>query len=321
MLPFRRKSEDEEERDEGKGLKKKETPLRRGSGGARKKEPPKPWGKKERYLVLMFLLGSVFVAGVLAMSARSWKLPNVPRVKMPNFSFSETYVFEGEKMTNGYDEVIGEFRDMTRGLSGVYGFYVYRSGRDESYGYLADEEFTAASLIKLPVMSLTLEEIEKGNLERDEEIIESLRSMGKESNNLAYLEMKELLGEDYLNNYIVEIGMRYTDLFENTTTPRDMGIFFQKLWNGRLLNEEHTDELMEYLTDTIYEDWITLGVPDSIDVAHKFGREVHVVNDAGIVMIDKPYVVVIMSKGVVESEADEIIPELSELIYDFEVEN
>jgi len=43
---------------------------------------------------------------------------------------------------------------------------------------------------------------------------------------------------------------------------------------------------------------------------------VHVVNDAGIVLTDNPFVVVIMSKGVVEKEADEIFPTLSKLVFE-----
>ena len=69
------------------------------------------------------------------------------------------------------------------------------------------------------------------------------------------------------------------------------------------------------MTDTIYESWIAEGVPDSVDVAHKFGRETHVVNDAGIVITQRPFVLVVLSKGVVEREADKIIPEIAEMVY------
>jgi len=75
------------------------------------------------------------------------------------------------------------------------------------------------------------------------------------------------------------------------------------------------------LTDTIYEEHLVKGIPEDIKVAHKYGREVHVVNDAGIVYVDNPYIVVIMTKGVIESEADEIFPELSKIIFDFESKN
>ena len=62
-------------------------------------------------------------------------------------------------------------------------------------------------------------------------------------------------------------------------------------------------------------------IPDfdeNIKVAHKYGRELHIVNDAGIVFSQKPYVVVIMSKGVVDEEADQAFPQLSKIIYEAE---
>jgi hypothetical protein len=40
-----------------------------------------------------------------------------------------------------------------------------------------------------------------------------------------------------------------------------------------------------------------------------------VVNDAGIIFSDQPFVLVIMSQGVNEEEADKVVPELARMIY------
>ncbi|MBI3443509.1 serine hydrolase, partial [Candidatus Woesebacteria bacterium] len=68
-------------------------------------------------------------------------------------------------------------------------------------------------------------------------------------------------------------------------------------------------------------DWIVKGIPEDVRVAHKYGRELHVVNDAGIAFTDKPFILVIMSKGIVEKEADAIFPELARIVYDVQTEN
>ena len=86
---------------------------------------------------------------------------------------------------------------------------------------------------------------------------------------------------------------------------------------GRYYFRKHKDEILGFLTDTVYESWISEGITDA-DVAHKFGREVHVVNDAGIVLADESFVLVILTKGVVEREADEVFPELAKLVYGIE---
>lgn len=53
-----------------------------------------------------------------------------------------------------------------------------------------------------------------------------------------------------------------------------------------------------------------------IRVAHKYGVEDNVVNDAGIVFGEKPFVLVIMSKGVVVEEANEVFPKLARIFYE-----
>ena len=139
--------------------------------------------------------------------------------------------------------------------------------------------------------------------------------MGKQSDNTAYKIMINKIGEEKIIAVIREIGMEDTNFDENETTPTDIGKFFQKLMGG-LLSRKNRDELIDFLSETVYDDLLAAGIPDDIEVAHKYGREVHVVNDAGIVFSDDPFAVVIMTKGVVEREADEIFPELSRIIYE-----
>lgn len=327
-----------EETSEGQ---EKEVPKRR---RRKKEEPPKPWGKTERYLVLIVLGSTVLTAIFLGLNARSWKLPGLPRLSLPKGVLEETYVFEGKPPEKDSTKIIGEFNRLTKELSGVYGLYVVNLNTDETFGVNEDEVFTAASLIKLPVMAAMYSEYEKGNINldkkyslKDEDRVggsgsivyketgteysyrELVNFMGQQSDNTAFNVSVKLLGEELVNNYIKEIGMTDTSYDENTTTPRDIGIFFKKLWGGKLIKKANRDELLKSLTNTIYEDWIKAGIPNA-RVAHKFGREIHVLNDAGIVFASDPYVLVIMSKGIIESEADDLFPRLSSAVHNFVTE-
>ncbi len=300
---------------EGKDLKVKDLSPK---NKKRRKEPPQPWGKKERFLVLIILLGTVIVSTVLAISARDWKLPNLPRLTLPEVSslFSDTFVFETNTSPKQIQESQGQaaiaaFKDKTRGLSGVYGFSVLRLSENTGYGLYDDEIFQAASLIKLPVMLALFEQKPEGYKDL-------IRAMGKRSDNVAFTKARSLLGDRKIVATISSLGMRNTSLAENQTTPADIALFFQKLYHNELLPESETKFFLDSLTDTIYEEHLAAGVPEDIRVAHKYGREVHVVADGGVVYVESPFVVVIMSKGVVESEADAVFPVLSKLIYDFE---
>jgi beta-lactamase class A len=315
----------------------------------RKKEPPKPWGKKERLIIFFVLFFTIVTSGVLALSSREWKLPGLPRIKLPTISLfkEETIVFENEnKKTYSAEfiekskKVIDDFKNSTNDLSGVYGLYVIDLSHGFSFGITEKETFQAASLIKLPVMIAMFSEAEKGNLDlettytlKDSDKISGsgslystpagtkisyqrlLELMGKQSDNTAYGIVRKIVGDTKINEVINQIGMDSTSLERNETSPYDIGIFFAKLWEGELISSKNSQKFLEYLTETSYEAWIAEGIPGDIRVAHKYGREIHVVNDAGIIFSEKPFVLVILTKGVVEREADDIFPDLARIVY------
>ncbi len=290
----------------------------------RREEHPKPWGKKERLMVFLVFVVTVVTALFLSLKAREWKLPGLPRLALPKAVLEETYVFDGRKPSRDPRVVIDEVNQLTKGASGVYGLYVVDLTNDENYGIYEDELFQAASLIKLPVMSAIYFKHENGSLDLNENAGESkytyrelVFAMGKRSDNNAYNLSLKLLGKNFMEEYIKEIGLLNTSLEENLTTPRDIGIFFRNLWQKKIVERPYRDEILKSLTDTIYEDWLAAGITD-VQVAHKFGREVHVINDAGIVFADNPYVLVVMSKGIVESEANKLIPEIAALVHRFQ---
>lgn len=290
----------------------------------KRKEPPKPWGKFERLFVLITLLSTVVISGILALSARNFKLPHLPKLAFNgDFSslnpFKEQVIVVGNKGNSVDQKKIEntklEFKKATNDYSGLYAFYIYDINGDYYYGENYQDVMQAASLIKLPVMATVYKEAEKGNVKLSD-YTEFLEAMGKRSDNEAFKKVISMVGRDKINRTILELGMINTSLEENTTTPEEVGLFFKKLYKGEILNEKNTKEFLEFLTDTIFEEWLRPGIPQEYKLAHKYGREVHVVNDAGIVLSQKPFVVVIMTDGVIEREADSIFPKLSKLLYD-----
>ena len=279
-----------------------------------RKEPFKPWGKRERLIVLAALLITVLPSGFLALSARNFKLPRLPRFQIPKIEkinpFKEQVVIIGDKENKISQEKLEnikeKFRQMTNSYSGIYAFYIYDLKGDYYYGLNYQDVMQAASLIKLPVMYLAMKE------GQDKDLVEA---MGKRSDNNAFNKMVNILGKENINKVITDLGMINTSLAENLTTPEEIGLFFKKLHKIELLNEVDTLQLEEFMTDTAFESWLRLGIPDDVPLTHKYGREVHAVNDAGIVLGNKPFVLVIMTDGVIEKEADELFPKLTELLY------
>lgn len=251
----------------------------------------------------------------MALSARNFKLPSLPQLKFPEISelnpFREQVIVVGDKGSKISQEKIDNtkklFKEATNDYSGLYSFYIYDIKGDYYYGVGHKEIMQAASLIKLPVMYLAMKNGEDKNL---------VEAMGKRSDNGAFNRMVNILGKENVNRAISNLGMSHTSLSENQTTPEDVGIFFKKLFLNDILNKEDSKLLQNYMTDTIFEKWLRAGIPEEIKVVHKYGREARSVSDAGIIIADKPFVLVIMTDGVIESEADELFPKLTKLLYD-----
>ena len=337
------RKEEKKEKFVGRG-KKASNPE---SGSRRKKKDPGPWGKKERSLVFYVLFATILASVILAFSARSWKMPGLPRISFPSFR-SGTIIIEKDKteLDEVAIETISSFKDKTKSLSGVYGFYVIRLNSGVSYGVNESDIFEPASLNKLPVMLAMYIEAENGNIDLETTYVlkdtdkvsgsgslygkpegyeltyrDILSYMGKESDNTAANIARNILDKEKIEQAIDIAGMDNTVVVgeDQESTPHDIGTFFEKLWEGNVISKKYRDEMLGYLTDTIYEEWLAAGIPSSTDVAHKYGREIHVVNDAGIVFADEPFVLVLLSKGVVEREADQVFPELSKAIYNQEI--
>ncbi len=345
MLFFGKKEKDPTSPADG-GIRGDEVKFKDLNPKARKKrkEPVKPWGRKERVVVLVSILFTALSSLVLAFSSRDWKLPGLPRVTLPEINFEKTVIIENDKTLdtkNAGQEKVAAFKTITDNLTGSYGFYYYNLEDNSEFGNLQNEKFTAASLIKLPVIAAFYSESEKGiiNLTSKYTLKESdkvggagslyykpagtvvtykelIRLMGQQSDNTAFNIVRKLLGDKKITEQITKLGMTDTSLEDNETTPYDIGLFFQKLWHDKIISEEHKEELLEFLTDTAFEKWLKAGVPEEIRVAHKYGREVHVINDGGIIYAKEPFVLVILSKGVIDKEGDDNFPKLVNLFYE-----
>jgi beta-lactamase class A len=240
-------------------------------------------------------------------------------------------------------EIINQFNLLTNDLRGTYGFFVYNFTTKQSYGVKENNVFPSASLIKLPVILTLYKEAEAGTIDLDTKytlvkadkvggagviqyqpagVTYTYRKlsqlMGHDSDNTAFSVLKKILGDEKIQANINGLGMTKTSLKNYETSPADIGLFFRKLYSGSIVTREHRDEILGYLTDTFDESRIPSGVPETNKVAHKVGSDIGIVSDGGIVLSAKPYVLVIMTDAVLESEARVVVPKISKAVWDFE---
>lgn len=271
----------------------------------RRKEPALPWGRKERLFVLSLLLITVIVSVLFSVSSGNFEIPRLPSFNLDSIFKGETIIIGDKKAVEKAvrdkkaEEIISEFKSKTSSLKGTYAFEVIDLSDEFEFGVNQDNVMQAASLIKLPLMLYVQGKVDDSKLE----------AMGKRSDNNVFKELVTKFGKATVQGYLDSLGMKNTSLEENSTTPSEIGDIFLKLYKNK------DEKILGYLTDTIFENWIKKGVGEDVRVAHKYGREVGVVNDAGIIYSKNPFILVIMTQGVDEIEADRLIPELAKMIY------
>lgn len=333
----RKKEDEDEELEDEKELKPR---LKRKP--RKKKEPKKPWGKKERVLVASVISFTILSSFLLLIFSKDWKAPKV-NISLPSLSIKEDQPMvlgKSDSRQTSFDEMKKSLNERLSGTKGTYGINVVEIASGKNYGINKNEKFEGASFFKLPLMIAVYMEKEKGHIdlssthilqESDKQggsgVLVSLPAgtaisykdlvsyMGKDSDNTAFNILGNQIGWNHVDEIIGKVGMLNTSFKDSITTPYDMGLLFQKFMNRSLVSEDSKQEILGFLTNTGNEGLITKGVEPGVKVAHKYASEIGVINDGGIVFAKNPYILVIMTKGQENSQAETVIPDLSRIVY------
>lgn len=254
-----------------------------------------------------------------------WTSTQKAGIKKDNFSWIKPFrisylVNQINRDTNrGTQEVLEKIRNKISSESGIYGIVVYRLEERVWYGINEDLQFRAVSLLKVPMMTLAASQgLDK--MYGDYTGKQLVWAIGKYSDNEATATLADGLGRDKIQAEIGKLGMDKTSFEDNTTTPMDMMEMWKEVYKK--------PEIWEYLQDSIFEDRIAPSTPDGTQLIHKVGTDSDVWADAGIVqcpMINvqcpiKPYILVILNKEIKRDEAEKTVPEISEIIANYEAE-
>jgi beta-lactamase class A len=243
----------------------------------------------------------------------------------------------------------GNLEDKLRQISsthpGSYGVVVHDPSSGQTVSLAANKTFAAASLAKLPVLLTLYKGAARGEIDLNEKITlrpddvaaygsgvlqthapgetmtlrECAEYLIKESDNTAWLMLERELGREEIKAEITALGATGTDYDILVTTPSDVLLMLRAIADPTFTTPKLSDEMLDAMTYTAYEDRLPQPLPKGTRVAHKIGSYEDTFSDAGIIYPEggkgDNYFIVVMSKNTTEDEARSAIRTMSLTTY------
>ncbi len=116
----------------------------------------------------------------------------------------------------------------------------------------------------------------------------------------------------------LEDGKAYREGVSNTTTAEALLQLLERIGHLRAVDEPASREMIEILKRQQFDEAIPAGLPAGVAVAHKTGQITSIHHDAGIVFARRPYVLVILVRGLEDDQQSaRLMSDISRTIYQF----
>lgn len=205
------------------------------------------------------------------------------------------------------------------------------SGKMRYASYQADQSFVPASTFKPFVAYTVLHNIEAGQYKLQDTTYKGntieycMDRMISVSDNQCAYELERLVGFSEMDTFLHEQGFTNTNLnnydangrmlaTDKSSTAADQAEFMWRLQKGELLNQAHTEYLVNLMKDQQWRERIPAGVPAGVEVADKPGWLPGIEADMAIVYgPNSTYVLTILSSNATQSQ----LASLSGLVYSY----
>jgi len=160
--------------------------------------------------------------------------------------------------------------------------------------------------------------------EKTYSVWEIIENMIINSSNVSLGVLLEHIDSKFLDDVFrdMNIDAQGIDKEENIDhmSPRTYSLVYRVLYGSSYLNREMSEKGLELLTRTQFLNGLREGVPNNIEVAHKYGSRVNNGNeelhDCGIVYYPShPYLICVMTRGKVTKNLNSSIANISKVTY------
>ena len=255
---------------------------------------------------------------------------------LPKISLQKNY-------TSGIEQKV---RNYIKDKPGNYGIYFEDLNSGQNFSINGKEIFTVGSINKVPIIAVLYYLDNKGEISLDSKVTiqkkdiqdygtgslryakpggnYSLKNLARlslvQSDNTAAHIIGVKIGTDKIQKIINSWGLTQTDMTNNKTSAFDMSIIFKKIYKGEITNNAKTQELLEFLTKSDFEDRLPVLLSKQTTVYHKTGDAEGIVSDVGIIKNEhKLYYLGILTTDVGDKEnlTKKTISEISEMVYKY----
>lgn len=260
--------------------------------------------------------------------------------------FEQLYFFKNSK-----NSLKGVIENALSESQGRYGIVIKNLKTGENYNLNEHQKFEAGSLYKLWAIALTLEQINQGILKEDQilrgevkilnekfgidesqaelkegdiemTVSQALNQMISISHNYAALLLSEKLKNSRLAEFLKKQKFDESSISDSLdppqTTASDIALFYEKLYQGKLVDQPSSQKMIDLLKKQNLNDGIPKNLDKDVAVAHKTGDIGWFKHDGGIIFAKNgDYIIVILSESDSPAAAQERIAQISKAVYEY----
>ena len=255
---------------------------------------------------------------------------------------------------NIMEELQKKIEDRLAAITGDVCFYYEEPETGGSLAYHADRPVTAASVIKLAVLTEAFRQMESGLARADEMFTirraDKLPSCGALtylhdglcvtfldlcvlmiilSDNTATNLLIRRLGIERINETLRALGLRETTLrrllfdseasargVQNHITARETGRLLRLMYEGKAVSPGADGRMLSILSDQRLNGKIPFFLPRGVRAAHKTGEDGGITHDVGIIYAKRPFIVCFCSQKTDVPAMERAMQDITQLLYE-----
>ena len=295
----------------------------------------------------VLLIGNVVFYFLWQQSAQKMK-NNAALVKHYPLLSSRAVLGSKNDITVSFLPLRNQIHNEVDPISDTFAIYFEYLPTGTAIGINEDSEFTAASLLKVPVVMAYYAKKERLNMMSDptvqikkSELNSKFGTLYKEGAgatiNLGDAARIAITESDNTASFILADQISDNDfktVYEGLDIPQTLKgdspiitaiqyvSILKALYYSSVLNVDDSEKILSYMTKTDFSDMLPAGVPRSVPIAHKIGLiDKEIYQDCGIVYVpDRPYVLCMISKSD-RATAKARMQNISKTVYNFVASN